>query len=74
MGYDELTNWYMALTPEELPKPPFELKLAHEVTGPLFFVRLREEIERGPESPRAMTGALEDDLLALKRVMWCLNN
>lgn len=69
LEYRSLTTWFMALAPEQLPQPPFQLKQGHTVMGPLFYVRLKEEIERGPKSARAMTGALQADLQALQKIM-----
>ena len=56
------------LTPDDLPDR-FELHQAVEVIDPAKFLRwFRQDIRRGPAGPRARWGAIQKDILTLKRI------
>lgn len=68
-AYVLLTTWYLSRDPSAWPPYPFELKQGHTVLGAKFFERLNEEIAGGPMSARSQTGALQDDIRALMRIV-----
>ncbi len=65
----ELVNWFLSLSPEQLPTPPFKLYQHATVMGTLFYEQLRKSIEAGYSSSRARTGALQGDLKKLRELM-----
>ncbi len=51
---------------EAAPSEPFQLDQARFVSDPVsFLVRLYQDVQVGPEGPRARTGALQEDLRLL---------
>ncbi|MCR9293451.1 MAG: hypothetical protein NXI32_12075 [bacterium] len=61
-------DFCLLLTPEDLPPVPFMLNAWTEVRDADKKLRsLRADIIRGPNSPRAFYGALQADLLELRR-------
>jgi len=61
-------DFVLLLTADDLPKTPFQLNDWTEVRDAGKMLRsLRGDILRGPSGPRAFYGALQADLLALRR-------
>ena len=66
---EELVTWF--LSARELPLTPFLLKPAVWVADPQkFYSSLKADVELGQNSPRALFGALQDDLRCLN---WTLS-
>jgi hypothetical protein len=65
----ELIDWFLSLSPEQLPTPPFKLYQHATVIGALFYEQLKKSIEAGCASSRARTGALQGDLKKLRELM-----
>lgn len=62
---EELVAWF--LSEKELPLTPFWLKPAVWIVDPQkFYVSLKADVELGTRSPRALFGAIQDDLRCLK--------
>ena len=59
-----------AITPKHLPPAPFKLR-PHEtiIDVELYLRRLHDGLARGPDAPRALTGALQSDIEALEKVI-----
>ncbi len=54
--------WVAAVDLGDLPRTPFYLNSEAKVTDAEVFLRaLQADVERGPEGPRARTGALQED-------------
>ncbi len=61
----ELVAWF--LSDKDLPLDPFQLKKGVTVMSPdKFYESLRLDIESGEKGPRAIFGALQDDLYVLR--------
>ncbi len=57
---------------EAVPTEPFQLDQARFVTDPVsFLVRLYQDVQAGPQGPRARTGALQEDLRLLYMLGIC---
>ena len=51
---------------EAVPTEPFQLDQVRFVRNPVsFLVRLYQDVQVGPQGPRARTGALQEDLRLL---------
>jgi hypothetical protein len=58
-----LIEWFDSA---DLPAAPFRLRSGVEVAQPQkFYTSLRNDIEQGVQGPRALTGALQEDLEGL---------
>ena len=64
----DAADFVLLLTPDDLPAVPFQLNAWTEVRDAAKFLRsLRADIRRGPSGPRAFYGAIQADLLELRR-------
>ena len=69
----ELVEWFLLAS--GLPRDPFTLKPGVHVTNPGKFYRyLVANISQEPQGPRAKSGALREDLQALKEITEEANN
>lgn len=72
-GVAELVAWADGLEADDLPPAPFALRPGIKVSASaLWLASLREDIAAGPRGPRARTGALQDDLRALREAIAAL--
>ena len=63
-----LIDWFLSAT--ILPEAPFQLNGGVKVLDPQkYYAALRNDIEQGPKGPRARYGALQGELLILKRLV-----
>lgn len=68
---DLLIQWFLSVN--SLPTEPFQLNSAVKVLDPKrFYAFLHEDIACGPKGIRAKFGALQNDLLCLKKIHDCL--
>ena len=64
--YTRMLEWLETITPEMLPKTPWEIKPCVYVVDNARFLNMVTH-ECKPGSPRTMTGATEEDCKALYR-------
>ena len=63
----ELISWFETA---DLPKQPFQLNVCRRIANPAkFYTSLKINIESGPKGPRARTGAFQEDLKLLHRLI-----
>lgn len=66
----ELMTWVAALTPDALPPSPFSLRPGSSViNGAAWLAVLQADVARGPDTPRARTGALQADVADLSGLL-----
>lgn len=70
---EALLHWFLDRLPNAVPQPPFQLRPAVQVVGKQFYTRLefdvRKAIENPAKCPRWRTGALQQDLRDLYKLM-----
>lgn len=66
---DNIKMFTILYLAERLPKPPFKLNTWTTVNGPKFFEGLLADIKAGPGGPRARTGAIQEDLKQLMKLI-----
>ena len=63
-------SWLSDVIPDDLPAEPFVLHAGVSVVGAeQFLLALRREVEKGPNAPRALTGALQEDCKRIKTIL-----
>ena len=71
-----LADFVLLLTPADLPATPFEFGGPHcvVVDREEFLKAKQADIRRGPIGPRAMYGAIQEDLRKLHKILLNVDN
>jgi hypothetical protein len=65
-----LMDWALTLKPEDLPSAPWKLRSCVTTTdNEKFLTSLQRDIRKGPTSPRAKYGALQEDVIKIWNVI-----